>query len=217
MRVVARSFERPAAIALRGCDAEGLALEGLFVPGPQPACDGAVIAPPHPSYGGSMESPVVTELAHACAKAGAASLRFNWRGVGASAGETTGDPAAAEADYASALDFVEESVPGALVACGYSFGAAAALWASRERPRVRRLLLVAPPPALLDREALLAFPGRVWLAAGERDGLAPPAELERLAAELRDGRFVCIPETDHFFLRGLAELSRSAAAWLCGE
>ena len=64
----------------------GSRLEGLYTPADAPV-GGAVIAPPHPLYGGSMDSPVVTELAQACARADFASLRFNWRGAGASAGE----------------------------------------------------------------------------------------------------------------------------------
>ena len=45
----------------------------------------AVVAPPHPEYGGSLDNPVVNELAYALYQEGFASLRFNWRGVGASA------------------------------------------------------------------------------------------------------------------------------------
>ena len=149
----ARSFERPATIALSGvAGARGLALEGLHLCVEGEAAGGAVIAPPHPEYGGSMESPVVGELAFACERAGLASLRFNWRGVGASAGEISGDPAVADQDYAASLDFMEETLEGSLVACGYSFGAAAAARASRGRARVRRLLLVSPPPPLLDAD-----------------------------------------------------------------
>ena len=122
-----RAFERSATIALLGTDGEaGLVLEGLFTPGPEPVLGGAVIAPPHPLYGGSMDSPVVTELAHACAAAGLTSLRFNWRGVGASAGQTSGEPNDSLADYAAALDYFEECVSGPILACGYSWGALAA-------------------------------------------------------------------------------------------
>ena len=143
-----RAFERPATIALPpgvpGDEASGedLVLEGLHVPSPE-ASDGggAVIAPPHPLYGGSMESPVVTEIAHACERAGLASLRFNWRGVGASAGAVTGDADVGVKDYAASLDWIEDTVEGVITACGYSFGAATAVRSVAGRPRVRHLLL----------------------------------------------------------------------------
>ena len=202
-------------IALLGTDGEaGLALEGLFTPGPEPALAGAVIAPPHPLYGGSMDSPVVTELAHACGPAGLTSLRFNWRGIGASAGESSGDFPVADEDVRSALAFMEESLEEPLVACGYSFGAAAALRASRGRVRVRRLLLVAPPPSILDADALCSFPGDVLIVAGEADEIASADALESLVADLPRAQLAAIPGSDHFFMSGLAALHQAAADWL---
>ena len=62
--------ERPIVIAAPGD--RSLALEGIFVSGEGDGAAGAVIAPPHPLYGGSLESPVVAEVAHACARAGIA-------------------------------------------------------------------------------------------------------------------------------------------------
>ena len=211
-----KRFERPATIAFVGAEGEqGLALDGLFVAGEQGAPGaGGVVAPPHPLYGGSMESPVVTELADALFGSGASSLRFNWRGVGASAGEARGELEHADADYGAALAYLAETVAGPLTACGYSFGAVAALRVGTNDPRVARLVLVAPPPALLDVAALAAFEGDVFVAVGEQDALAPAGELEAITGTLDRACFVPIPGTDHFFLRGLAELGRSAAAWL---
>src|SRR3954466_7265194 len=48
-----------------------------------------VIASPHPAMGGSMVSPVIAELAWALSRAGHATMRFNYRGVGASHGVTS--------------------------------------------------------------------------------------------------------------------------------
>ncbi|HET6305292.1 MAG TPA: alpha/beta family hydrolase [Myxococcota bacterium] len=190
-------------------------LEGSFLPGRPPQVGGAVIAPPHPLYGGSMDSPVASELAWACASAGIPSLRFNWRGVGASAGEATGDAAAADEDYAAALAHQKESVAGPLVACGYSFGACAAARAGSRELRVRRLVLVAPPPSLLDRAALAAFAGRALVVVGAGDRIAPPRELEAIASDAQV-RLHVIAEADHFFGAGLAELGRIAREWLGG-
>jgi alpha/beta superfamily hydrolase len=209
-----RTFERPATIALPEGPDPNLALEGLHVPVPDGPMGGTVIAPPHPLYGGSMDSPVVTEIAHACEHAELESLRFNWRGVGASAGEVTGDPAVGTADYAAALDWIEESVDGPIVACGYSFGAATAVRAAVGRPRVQRLLLVAPPPVMLDPKMLESFPGAVDVMVGDRDEFAPLAGVEKLLEGLPKSRLEVLPGCDHFFVTGLLDVGRVARSFL---
>jgi alpha/beta superfamily hydrolase len=200
-------------IAIQVPDSE-LVLEGIFIRGEGDETPGAVIAPPHPLYGGSMDSPVLNEVAYACKKAGYATIRFNWRGVGASAGERSGEPEAADADYRAALAYLEETVPGAVIAAGYSFGAATAVRAAVGHPRVRRLVLVAPPPALLDESALSDFGGAVLIVVGDDDSFAPAAELEALAADRPRRRLVVVPGADHFFAAGLAEIGRAVSEWL---
>jgi hypothetical protein len=212
---MAKREERAVTIPLAG-DVDGLALDGLYV-APDPALDapgGAVVAPPHPLYGGSMGSPVVEELSWCFAKAGLATLRFDWRGVGASAGTPSGDLAHAAQDYAGALAQLAESVEGKLVAAGYSFGAAAAVRAAAGMPRVRSLVLVAPPPAMLDLGALAERPLDVLIVTGEHDAIAPAAALEAIARDLPRATFVAIEETDHFFGAGLADLNRALTHWL---
>ena len=80
------------------------------------------MAAPHPLMGGSMDSPVATEIALAMSDVGFVSLRFNWRGVGASAGIASGEAEDADVDYRAALDFMQESVDGPIIGCGYSWG-----------------------------------------------------------------------------------------------
>lgn len=213
---MARREERAVTIPLDG--GEGLALDGLYV-APEPAIEdpgGAVIAPPHPLYGGSMQSPVVAELSFAFARSGLATLRFDWRGVGASAGTPSGDLAHACADYAGALAQLAESVQGRLVAAGYSFGAAAAVLAGVREPRVRALVLVAPPPALLDLGALAGRALDVLIVSGEHDAIAPAHKLESIAKDLPRGRFEAIEEADHFFGAGLSDLGKIVARFTAG-
>ncbi len=206
-----RPIEKGVTIALPGGE---FALEGIFLAGEAERAAGAVVAPPHPIYGGSMDHPVCNELAYAFCAAGIASLRFNWRGVGASAGSPSGESADADADYLAATLYLADTVAGPLVAAGYSFGAATAVRVARRQPRCNRLLLVAPPLAMLDRDALEDFGGSLLIVAAGSDELSSAQELRTLAKELPRASFHLIPEADHFFLAGLAEIARAARDWL---
>jgi len=194
-------------------DGETYVLEGISITGVDDDTVGVVVAAPHPAYGGSMDSPVVAELAYASRARGLASLRFNWRGVGASGGGASSDFADADADYRAALAHLGECVPAAMVAAGYSFGSLAAVRCGVAEPRVRALLLVAPPPAMLDADALRAFPGEVVIVVGDRDEISPAAELEGLADSLPRARFHAIDGADHFFMSGLAQIGKIASSW----
>ena len=205
-----RQEERMVAIALP----EGGSLEGIFIAGAPGSNQGAVVAPPHPLYGGSIESPVLNEIAYACTKAGIASLRFNWRGVGASTGEPSGDAADADADYRAALTHMGETVEGSILACGYSFGAGAAVCVAFGDRRIDRLVLVAPPPAMLPPGAFEKLERSALVLVGESDSLVEPDRLRELTERASGVRLEVIPVADHFFAAGLAELSRLVAVWL---
>jgi uncharacterized protein len=80
----------------------------------------AVIAHPHPLFGGTMQNKVVQTLARAFVQCGWQAVRFNFRGVGASAG--TYDEGLGEA--ADMLSVIEQVAPaGPLALAGFSFGA----------------------------------------------------------------------------------------------
>ncbi len=191
---------------------DGLSLEASFATGSQAA---AVVAPPHPLYGGRMDSPVVGEVVRAVAAAGAASLAFNWRGVGASTGRPSGEGGEAERDYAAALAFLADRIDAPRWACGYSFGGATAIRAAAADPGVDRLILVAPPASMIDAERMRRFEGRIFLAVGENDDLVQPGELEALVSPMPRAYFCALAETDHFFATaGLPELGAELGRWL---
>ncbi|RYF06543.1 MAG: alpha/beta fold hydrolase [Comamonadaceae bacterium] len=102
----------------------------------------AVIAHPHPLFGGTMDNKVVQTLARAFVASGWTTVRFNFRGVGASAG--THDEGRGELD--DLLEVVQQVAPeGPIALAGFSFGAfvtshaLARLWAERS---VERAVLV---------------------------------------------------------------------------
>ncbi len=83
-------------------------------------CGTAVIAHPHPLFGGSMSNKVVQTLARAFVQTGWRAVRFNFRGVGASEGAY--DEGRGEA--ADMLEVIQQQAPeGPLVLAGFSFGA----------------------------------------------------------------------------------------------
>ena len=191
-----------------------LTLEGLLSL-PEPACSrGVVLCHPHPLYGGEMGNNVVSALARAMQDAGMATLRFNFRGVGRSQGEHGGGDAEVHDVNAAVTALLDRTSLESAAIAGYSFGAAAALRAGIGNPRVRRLVLVSPPAALLDAGVLAAFRGSTLVVAGGADEIAPAAPLEVLLRDAERTRLEVIPEADHFFMQGLVVLSRRIASWL---
>jgi len=87
------------------------------------SCGVAVVAHPHPLFGGTMDNKVVQTLARAFVQAGWTTLRFNFRGVGASAG-THDDGRGETEDYlAVAAHGLALSGTSSLALAGFSFGA----------------------------------------------------------------------------------------------
>lgn len=118
----------------------------------------ALIAHPHPLFGGTMENKVVQTLARAFVQSGWVALRFNFRGVGATEG--THDEGRGELEDMLALA-ASEAPEGPLALAGFSFGsfvacgALAALWPTG---RVQKIVLVGTaaqrfPVAVLPAEA----------------------------------------------------------------
>jgi alpha/beta superfamily hydrolase len=189
----------------------GVALDALYHRGPRaPPC---AIAAPHPAFGGSMTVPVVAELAWALTRAGFATIRFDYRGVGASQGtrrradESIGDVSEEAGDLLAAIDqLLATTRARAACAVGYSFGAAVALAAARN-PRVDRIALVGPPTALADFAALRRLRKPALAVCGSEDRLCDRAALGGVEIVRIDG-------ADHAFSSGLREVGKAVAAWL---
>lgn len=192
-----------------------ITLEGLLsVPTKAPRV-GVVICHPHPLYGGEMRNTVVTALTDAFGRAGFATLRFNFRGVGYSGG--THDEGKGEVDdVKGAVTFLASrvSVPS-LAVVGYSFGSIVGLRAGADDPRVHSLIGVALPIARRDASFLETVTKPKLLISGTRDDISPAAALDRLFAKLRDPKSIFLIEgADHFFGGREDEVASSAAAFL---
>jgi uncharacterized protein len=180
---------------------------------PRGARAGVVLCHPHPLYGGDMDSGVVTAATEACAGRKLATLRFNFRGVGASTGKHD-DGRGEQDDVRAALAELRRQLPaGAPVAlAGYSFGAAVAAAVS-ERTRVAGLLLVAPPLRVAALPAPAAVTGPIAIVVGAEDQYCPEAALEPLRDSLPHATITVIDGADHFFFGSLQTLTEAVGSW----
>lgn len=179
----------------------------------------AIICHPHPQMGGAMSNKVVHTVARALRELGCRTVRFNFRGVGASQGEY--DNAVGEVDDLMAVaNWVHTQFPGdELLLAGFSFGSfVAASGLSRcllEGMEVRELILVAPPIHHMGFYDLPAFERPVLVIQGLDDEVVPAdsviewAESIESSAQRDDGIMpvlVQMTEAGHFFHGKLTEL-----------
>jgi alpha/beta superfamily hydrolase len=191
----------------------GPALEGRLGLA-SPVRGGFVLCHPHPLYGGDMDNPVVIRAAEVCREAGYATLRFNFRGVGASAGvHDKGEGEQQDIRAAVATLTARLTAAGPIGVIGYSFGAWTA--ARAMRPGDAPLGLIAPPLGMFDFASLGQDGGRLLLVAGTRDTYCPVEALHRLAQATGAEEHV-IEGADHFFFGKLYPLGEAIGAWLAG-
>lgn len=179
-----------------------------LVPGPAGAIECAIDAPavpergvavichPHPQHGGTMDNKVAQTLARAVVALGWRSVRFNFRGVGASEGAW--DEGRGEIDDALAVIAAMRRAGEPLLLAGFSFGAfvaseAAARLSDDAKPQ--RLALVGPST---QKQKMPAVPADTVVIHGEADDVVP------LSATLDWARpqalpVIVFPGTGHFF------------------
>jgi alpha/beta superfamily hydrolase len=200
--------EQPVTVAV-GAD---VSLEARLARPDSPSA-GVVICHPHPLYGGDMDNPVVVRAQEVCAGLGFATLRFNFRGVGASGG-THGGGVGEQEDARAALDVLAKSVGEVpLALAGYSFGARIAALVGSRDPRIAGLALIAPPLAMYDFGCLEGTRVPTLMVAGTVDQYCPQAELARLAERFTWTTAVSIEGADHFFFGKLFPLGQAIEGW----
>jgi len=181
---------------------------------PEAPKSGLVICHPHPLYGGDLDNPVVVRIAEIAQEAGAATLRFNFRGVGASGGAHGGGEAERD-DVAAALAMLARRLPGEspIGLAGYSFGAWVAARVAAGAPILPALALVAPPLGMYDLDFLERAPSHTLVVAGSRDQYCPVDMLERLGQRLGT-RAEIIEGAEHFFFGKLFPLGAAVGRWM---
>lgn len=193
-------------------------LEGLLDEPATPRA-GVVFAHPLPSHGGTMHTKAVFQGAKGLSRIGCAVLRFNFRGVGLSAGAF--DEGRGELDdYRATLDWMAARYPGvALWSAGFSFGAWVALEAGAADSRVSVLIGIAPPVNRknYDFTRTLESPKPKFLIHGSLDELCPLKEMWAFYAKLKEPKdLVVIDGANHLF-EGKTEEVGEALADLLGD
>ena len=171
----------------------------------------AIVCHPLPTEGGTMHNKVVTMAARALRESGLSTVRFNFRGVGASAGSF--DQGRGEADDLRAVAaWVRAQRPDAqLWLAGFSFGSYVTLkCASELKPSM--VISIAPPAAGRNWDfSTIVPPECPWLVIqGESDEIVDPqavyAWLDSLKQLRQPPELVKMPDTSHFFHRRLIDL-----------
>lgn len=152
----------------------------------------AVVCHPHPQHGGTLDNKVVTTVARAFVQCGWRAVRFNFRGIGGSAGAW--DDGRGEIEDALAVAAAMATAGQPLALAGFSFGAYVASHAAVAR-RPARLVLIAPATANF---VVAAVPADTLVVHGEADEVVP------LSATLDWARpqalpVVVVPGGGHFF------------------
>ena len=161
----------------------------------------AVLGHPLPTAGGTLHTKVVFHAAKALARIDVPVLRFNFRGVGRSAGSFA-DGAGEQEDFRAALDFMTKRYPEVRrVWCGgMSFGSWVAMAVGASDARVSALIGIACPVNKYDYSAVIASGKPVFLVHGERDELIPHKEIRKFYAQLPEPKeLVIIDAADHLF------------------
>lgn len=176
----------------------------------------AVICHPHPLYGGSMDNKVAWTLARSALLCNQVAVRFNFRGVGQSAGAYA-DGVGEAADAAAVFDYCRRRWPELPVTLmGFSFGAAVALRLSREA-KPARLVTIAPPLFYFDGESIPCPPCPWLVVHGDSDEVVDWKQTQARLQQL-NCKFVpevsLFPGTGHFFHGQLNELRTTVQRWL---
>ena len=183
---------------------------------------GVVFAHPLPIKGGTMHTKVVFQSAKALNRIGCAVLRFNFRGVGRSAG--TWDNGRGEMDdYRAAVDFLSRRYPDLeMWAAGFSFGSYIAMTSGADDDRICTLIGIAPPVNRYEFASVKLSTKPKFVVHGESDELIPLKAVREFYAQLQEPKeFVEIDRANHLFDGQASEvgdaLEELLADFTCGK
>jgi len=177
-----------------------------------------LVCHPHPMGGGTMHNKVVFRTAAGLIDAGLTTLRFNFRGVGASTGEHD-EGRGEQQDVLDALDYLSSNYPGEeITQAGFSFGTWVGSQVAVNDGRVVRLVSIGTPVdkyASFDHMENLRMP--VLFVHGDRDEFGSVDSLKKLVdrvSKVTQTRLVIFENCGHFFDNHLDDLRKTIKEWV---
>jgi alpha/beta superfamily hydrolase len=173
----------------------------------------AVVCHPHPLGGGTLHNKVVFRAARGLENANVATLRFNFRGVGASAGKHD-EGEGEQGDVLAAIEWAKRKHPGKkLIVGGFSFGAWVASRVACELPEVDAMFLIGTPVDKYDFGHLRFCEKPILFLHGTEDEYGNVDKLEKLAEQVRNAESVIVTGADHFFSKQLDAVDETIRQW----
>jgi len=191
-------------------------LEALLNVGSPNATHAAVVAHPHPLFGGTMHNKVVFHAMKALHSFGFPVLRFNFRGTGLSQGVHDGRDEVR--DVEAALEWLKREFSLPIIFAGFSFGAARGLRAACPDPDVHALISLGTPVEADDRLYSYKFLAQCakpkLFLSGNHDQFGPDQALEAVVASAAAPKELVFIPGDHFFDGHLDEMRLTIESWL---
>lgn len=174
----------------------------------------ALVCHPHPLGGGTMHNKVVFRAAAGLVDAGLTTLRFNFRGVGASTGEHNEVEGGVE-DVRDALSYLKKEFPDEdITLAGFSFGSRVGMQVGISDDDVRRLISIGTPVEKYnDYEFLTAVKKPILFIHGDTDEFCTVGGLRSITDRIPQAEVVIFPNSGHFFDEHLNELRETIRDW----
>jgi alpha/beta superfamily hydrolase len=180
----------------------------------------ALVCHPHPLGGGTMHNKVVYRVAAGLLEAGLVTLRFNFRGVGASTGQHD-DGNGEKQDVRDALNYLTENyLNQPITLAGFSFGSRVGSEVALDDERIERLISIGTPVDKYDFSFLKNCRKPILFVHGDRDEFGSVESLNSLVAQVAENtetELIVFENCGHFFDKHLEELKNAVRDWTLEE
>jgi alpha/beta superfamily hydrolase len=175
----------------------------------------ALVCHPHPLFGGTMHTKVVFRAAKAAILEGLPALRFNFRGVGQSAGQFDGG-LGEQQDVVAALDYLGQRFPGCRIfLMGFSFGSWVGLSVGARDSRAVALVGLGIPVNTVKMDSLADVTKPKLIVQGTLDQYGSKEKIQALFDQIKEPkRLHWVEGADHFFTGRLDEVERAIREFL---